>query len=179
MEKKIDLNKLTLQTSHLHSNAFASIATLIARYPPFNNFAFNLMVSKISDQLKFKSNVTAIFENKIVAYAGWIIVNDYDANRWYVEGGTLPQPNWEYGDAIIVTMTVTEHRVYLLPLIRAISHLSKNKNGYALRSYQDGRLDLRQKICTGKSETFYHKKPTSTPLINPISEIKDIHNDKF
>jgi hemolysin-activating ACP:hemolysin acyltransferase len=157
-KKETDLNKLVLQTSHLNSSAFANIAHLVSRYPPFDKFSFFLMVSKITDQLKFKTNVTAILDNKVVAYAGWIIVNDYDANRWLIEGGPLPEPNWQFGDAIIVTMTVTENKSYLLPLIRAISHSSQDRNGYALRSYQDGRLDLRQKICTGKKQTFHHKK---------------------
>lgn len=176
MDKKTtNLNKnLTLQTSHLNGNAFANIAHLVSRYPPFNNFSFYLMVSKISDQLRFKTNVTGIVDNKVVAYAGWIIVNDYDANRWYTEGGPLPDANWQYGDAIIVTMTVAEHKSYLLPLIRAISHLSQDKNGYALRSYQDGRLDLRQKICTGKKQNFYHNKLATDSLI----EDNDIKNEK-
>lgn len=152
------LKGLTFRSASLNDTDFAGVSLMVSRYPPFFNYSFRLMLMKLIDQLKYQANATAFLNGKIVAYAGWIVVNGTDAERWLKEGGEIPIPNWETGDAAIVTITVTDHKRYLLPLMRAISDRCAGKKVYAIRSFQDGRKDERRPAVNARAQTFYHNQ---------------------
>ena len=84
---------IELRTSFLTDQNLIQVCDIVSKYPPFLNYSFRLMLVKLFDQLQYKANVTALINNKIVAYAGWITVNDSDAEKWFKEGGELPIPN--------------------------------------------------------------------------------------
>lgn len=155
---KAKLKDLKLITSGLNDTALVGASLIVSRHPPFWNYSFRLMLMKLVDQLKYSANVTAMLDGKIVAYAGWIVVDDNDAQRWLNEGGELPLPNWQSGDAAIITIIVTEHKRYLLPLMRAVSHLCAGKKGYAMRSYQDGRADSKRQTIDARAQVFHHEQ---------------------
>jgi hypothetical protein len=108
------------------------------------------MLLKIIDQMKFKSNVSIIHQGKLVGYSGWIVVNGEEAKIWQRDGGEIPFPNWQNGDASIVTITVSDERKYLLPLMRAIKKKNVGKKIYAIRSFMDGREAQRRPAIVGR-----------------------------
>ncbi len=154
---KPQLKDLQLVSSGLNDTALVGVSLIVSRHPPFVNYSFRLMLMKLIDQLKYKANVTAMQNGKIVAYAGWIVVNDADAQRWLKVGGEIPVPNWQTGDAAIITMIVTEHKRYLLPLMRAVSHSCAGKKGYAMRAYQDGRAETKRQTIDARVQIFHHE----------------------
>lgn len=153
---KAELKDLKLVSSGLNDAALVGTALIVSRHPPFFHYSFRLMLMKLVDQLKYSANVTAMLDGKIVAYAGWIVVNDANAQRWLKDGGELPIPNWQSGDAAIITIIVTEHKRYLLPLMRAVSHRCAGKKGYAMRAYQDGRADSKRQTIDARVQIFHH-----------------------
>lgn len=155
------LADLQLASSGLNDTAMVGVSLIVSRHPPFFNYSFRLMLMKLVDQLKYSANITAVLDGKIVAYAGWIVVNDSDAQRWLKDGGELPVPNWQNGNAAIITIIVTEHKRYLLPLMRAVSHVCQGKKGYAMRSYQDGRADSKRQTIDAREQTFHHEQSGS------------------
>lgn len=145
---------LSVQQGKLNDATLVATCLLVSRYPPFFQYSFGLMMDKLMEQLRYQANAIIVKENKVVAYAGWIVVNDADAKRWLAEGGELPLPNWQHGDAIIVTITVSQQRNFLLPLIRAVSHVCSNKKVYRMRSFQNGKEEMRRPPITGRTQSF-------------------------
>lgn len=145
---------IRLENGNFNAPTIAAVSLLVSRHPPFLQYAFGLMMARLTDQLTHKANVLVIKEDALVAYAGWLVVHDADAKKWMIEGGELPTPDWKNGDAAIVTITVTEHRDFLFPLMRAISHLFAGKKVYCMRTFQDGREDARRPPITGHIQSF-------------------------
>jgi hypothetical protein len=148
--KKITPNDFDVITLDLNDSNFILAIMLVSKYPPFFNYSFRLMLLKIIDQMKFKSNVSIIHQGKLVGYSGWIVVNDEEAKIWQRDGGEIPLPNWQNGDASIVTITVSDERKYLLPLMRAIKKKNVGKKIYAIRSFMDGREAQRRPAIVGR-----------------------------
>jgi hypothetical protein len=148
--KKITPNDFDVITLDLNDSNFILAIMLVSKYPPFFNYSFRLMLLKIIDQMKFKSNVSIIHQGKLVGYSGWIVVNGEEAKIWQRDGGEIPLPNWQNGDASIVTITVSDERKYLLPLMRAIKKKNVGKKIYAIRSFMDGREAQRRPAIVGR-----------------------------
>ena len=142
---------IRVENAAFNATNLAAVALLVSRHPPFVQYAFGLMMARLVDQLSYQSNVMVIKDDVLVAYAGWIVVQDTEAKKWLAEGGELPAPDWKGGDSVIVTMTVTEHRDFLFPLMRAVSHLCAGKKGYRMRTYQNGKGEVRRLMPNGKT----------------------------
>ncbi len=82
-------NKLNLRLEQGFFNPLtvSAVSLLVCRYPPFFHYEFGLMMSKLTDQLQNSANVLVIQDEQIVAYAGWIVVKDADAQKWMADGG--------------------------------------------------------------------------------------------
>jgi len=143
-------NDFDVITLDLNDPNFVTAVMLVSKYPPFLNYSFRLMLIKIIDQLKFKSNVSVVQQGKLVGYAGWIVVNEEHAEEWQRNGGEIPIPNWQNGNASIVTITVSDERKYLLPLMRAIKKKNVGRKIYAIRSFMDGREAQRRPAIVGR-----------------------------
>jgi len=131
------------------TNLYAA-ASLVSVFKPFSHYSFQLMWAKLNEQLQQKCNVMVLDGNRLVAYGGWLRVNADDAEKWKREGGELPNPNWVSGQASIVTVVVATDKRYLQPLVRAISHCCAGMKVYRMRSFQDGREDMRRAPITGR-----------------------------
>ena len=141
---------IRLEIALLNDHAVSALTRLISRYPPFSEYKFGMITPRLIDQLHNRANVIVVYESNAVAYAGWIMVNNEDAKHWTSHGGELPTPNWESGDAIIVTIAVSEHRDFLMALGRGIAKVSAGKKVYRMRTFQDGRSDIRRPPLTAR-----------------------------
>jgi hypothetical protein len=142
-----------LQIGVLNDPTYVGVCHLVSRYAPFSQYSFQLMFDKIGEQLFNRSNVMLVVDSRVVAYAGWVRVDAADASQWLSCGGDIPKPNWESGDAIIVTMVVSQDKKYILPLIKAVSHVCAGLKVYRLRSFQNGRVDMRRPPITGRAHS--------------------------
>jgi hypothetical protein len=142
--------KYLLQIGVMNDSTYIGVSRLVSRFAPFAHYSFQLMLDKLAEQLINKSNVMMVVNGRIVAYAGWINITAEVAHHWYSHGGELPPPNWQHGEAAIVTIVVTQDSRYLIPLIKAVSHVCAGKKVYRLRSFQDGRMDMRRPPIVGR-----------------------------
>ena len=92
---------IIVNVTDLNDSNFILAIMLVSKYPPFFNYSFRLMLLKIIDKMKFKSNVSIIHQGKLVGYSGWIVVNDQEAEKWQRDGGEIPLPNWQNGNAFL------------------------------------------------------------------------------
>jgi hypothetical protein len=141
---------LVISVSELNDQNLMSISWLVSRFKPFYAYSFGLMLDKLYEQLKHKTNITITLDGKLVAYAGWFITDQQKAEEWYlnkVEAMPLANPD---GDAVIVTVVVSQSPVYLRVLIRSISHLCAGKKVYRKRSFMDQREDMYRPPITGR-----------------------------
>ena len=150
-------NNIRLENGGFNAPTIAAVSLLVSRHPPFLGYAFGLMMARLNDQLTNKANVLIVKNDALMAYAGWIVVRDAEAKKWLIEGGELPTPDWKNGDAAIVTITVTEDQSFLLPLIRAVSTMCAGKKVYRMRSFQNGKADMRRMPITGRAQSFISK----------------------
>lgn len=145
--------RVRLEVGQLNDVTFSAVLSLVARYPPFSAFSFGLMVERLYEQLRHGANVLAIENGRLVAYAGWLRVNQAQAELWQSGAAEMPPIDWQ-GDAAIVTVTVAERRNLLVPLLHGISHVCAGVPVYRMRSFQDGRPDIRRPPITGRHYKF-------------------------
>lgn len=141
---------LVISVSELNDQNLMSTAWLVSRFRPFYAYSFGLMLDKLYEQLKNKTNITITLDGKLVAYAGWYFTDLQLAEDWYrnkLEAMPLPTSN---GNASIVTIVVTQNNTYLRLLIRGISHLCAGKKVYRKRSFMDDREDMHRPPITGR-----------------------------
>ncbi|HRH78310.1 MAG TPA: hypothetical protein PK129_13255 [Cellvibrionaceae bacterium] len=146
--------RVRLEVGQFNELNFASVLSSVARHPPFAHFSFGLMTERLREQLQHGANVLAIENGQLIGYAGWIRVNQAAAEYWQSGAGEIPLPDWQKGDAAIVTVTVVEHRSVLVPLMHGISHVCAGMPVYRMRSFQDGRPDMRRPPIRGRRYQF-------------------------
>ncbi len=140
---------MQIQQGALNDVSLLATLLLVSRYFPFFGYAFGLMMEKLIDQLRYGACAVVVVDNHLVAYIGWILVDDQEAQKWLKEGGELPIPRWDTGDAGIVTVLVAEDKKYIRPLIREAVRIGKGKKAYRMRSFQDGRPEMRRPPIKG------------------------------
>lgn len=143
-----------LEVGTLNDTTLAAVLVSVARHPPFMGFSFGLMVHSLSNQLRHGASVLAIEHGQLVGYAGWLRVNSASARQWQAGLAPIPPENWQSGDAAIVTVTVVDRRALLAPLLHGISHVCAGMPVYRLRSFQDGRPDIRRPPIVGRKYVF-------------------------
>lgn len=146
--------QVRLERGALNDTTLAAVLTQVARHPPFLQYSFGLMVHNLTEQLRHGANVMAIEQGRLVAYAGWIRVKGAEAAAWQHGLRDLPEADWNGGDSAIITVTVTDNPAVLLPLFRAVSHVSAGVRVYCMRSFQDGRPDMRRPGIVGRPQVF-------------------------
>ena len=121
---------------------FASLVELLARHPPFSNFALGLLVARLKRQLEYHSGVVALQNNRAIAYFGGIQIKEQDAEAWLNSRGAFsPNPDWESGTAMLITIVVTDKPQLLRPMARRFASYYPGHRGYWKRIYSDDRPD--------------------------------------
>lgn len=141
---------MQVQQGALNDASLLATLLLVSRHFPFFGYAFGLMVQKLIDQLRHGACAMVVVDNHLVAYIGWILVDDQEAEKWLNEGGVLPTPCWDTGNAKIITVLVAEDKKYIRPLIRESVRIGKRKKAYRMRSFQDGRPEMRRPPLRGR-----------------------------
>lgn len=141
---------IRFEVGGLNDRTVAAVLPLVARHPPFTAYSFGLMVPSLMEQLRHGASALAIDQGRLVGYAGWLRVDAEQARRWQRHERGLPEPAWQHGDAAIVTVTVVDRPGLLAPLLHAISHVCAGLPVYRMRSFQDGRPDMRRPPITGR-----------------------------
>ncbi|RYX97677.1 MAG: hypothetical protein EOO28_02225 [Comamonadaceae bacterium] len=145
---------IRLERGSLTDASLLSVLTLVAQHPPFRRYAFGLMVGSLTEQLRHGASVLAFRDGQLLAYAGWLRVEKEQAARWQRGEAGLPEPNWGLQSAAIINTTVTTDVRLLAPLLRAVSHVCDGIEVYRMRSFQDGRPDMRRPPITGRRHAF-------------------------
>ena len=146
--------RIRLERGQLSDVTLAAVLGCVARHPPFAGFSFGLMVDRLREQLRHGACVLAIEDGQLVGYAGWVRVQEASARQWQAGQAEMPPADWGQGGAVIVTVTVVERRPVLVPLLHAISHVCAGLPVYRMRSFQDGRPDMRRPAITGRRYAF-------------------------
>lgn len=147
-------NNLVVSISELNDQNLMSIAWLVSRFKPFYAFSFGLMMDKLYEQLKNRTNITITVDGKLVAYAGWYLTAEENAEEWYSNQLEIMPQIISDGNAAIVTIVVSHNPKYLRLLIRSISHLCAGKKVYRKRSFMDQRKDMYRPPITGRLHQF-------------------------
>lgn len=143
-----------LEVGPLNDLTFSAVVRLVSAYPPFQGYAFGLMVPRLIEQLTHGANVLAIQGGVLVGYAGWLRVRAPEAAAWQQGERAIPAADWVAGDAAIVTVTVARAPALLPHVVRGISHVCAGLPVYRMRSFQDGRPDARRPPITGRVHRF-------------------------
>ncbi len=146
--------RIRLEVGRLDDRCLAAVLGLVSRHPPFVAYAFGLMVHNLGQQLRHGANVLAIADGRLVAYAGWLRVDLQAARSWQRGERGIPEEDWEQGGAAIVTVVVADEPGCIPALLHGISHVCAGLPVYRMRSFQDGRPDMRRPPIVGRRQVF-------------------------
>ena len=141
---------LQLQTGVPHDIVISAVLRKLAEHEPFRTYSHAVVVNAVMAQLQHGANVMGLRDGKLVAYAGWLRVQQSYAEAWLREQADLPVPDWENADAVIVTVFVADHPADIRLMIRAISNACANMPVYRLRVFENARHEQKRKPITGR-----------------------------
>jgi hypothetical protein len=121
------------------------LCDFVSRFPPFGGFEFRQMAVALRYQLETQSHLVAGFDDRIVAYIGWIRTTKAIAESWINGNGALTAVA-ENADAVAATILVTENSRYVLPLVRSAKTLNRDYSVYWKRQFSDGREDIKRSV---------------------------------
>ena len=96
-------------------------------------------------QLETQSHLVAGYEDEIVGYLGWIPTTTEIAEAWISDQAPLVASTEEVS-AIAVTVLVTSHPRYALPLIRRAKAERPGLPVYWKRQYVDGKEPQKRSV---------------------------------
>lgn len=133
---------LVLTRARPHPLLFAGVVDLLSRHRPYSEYGFGLLVARLKRQLQQRSGVAVLRNNIPVAYMGGVQVAEEAGRQWQASRGeTMPEPDWEHGTGMVITIVVTDDRRYLRPMARSFASLYPHHTGFWKRVYTDGRPD--------------------------------------
>jgi len=91
-------------------------------------------------QLSTKTHMVATVDNKLVAYAGWMIISIECANAWVKNDA--PLINDADGAAAAATVFACNSKDLVLPFLREIKLRHPGLSCYSKRFYADGRKPI-------------------------------------
>lgn len=146
------LKELKIERSLLNDLNLISVAWLVSRFQPFYTYSFGLMMDKLFEQLRARTNITISESGKIVAYADWYETDLPSAENWQKNNLEKMPATLQGGDAVIVTVVVTQNPKYLRTLIRAISHSCAGKKAFRKRTFHNAKPDMIRPPITGRAQ---------------------------
>jgi cytochrome P450 len=94
-------------------------------------------------------------KGELVGYAGWSMVDRQQAERWYRQGGEFPTIVMQGGSAVIATIIVCSDPALIYLLNKGVSHQCAGLPVYRLRSFQDGREEMRRPPILGRKQHIF------------------------
>jgi len=118
------------------------VLDLLARHDPYRSYPFGVMYPRLMRQICHHSAVVVVRGSSPIGYFGGVLVPRSSAEAWHQSRGqSVFQADWEHGDAVVITIVVSDHPRLLRPMARCFSRLYPTKKGYWKRVYTDGRQD--------------------------------------
>jgi hypothetical protein len=139
------MNGLTFERLPNSPYALGMVSEFVARFAPFNDYEFGVMIKTLMYQLETSSHLIAGVHDRIAGYVGWIRTTGGIAESWFKQDAQL-QPAFENIDAIAVTVLATEDPQYMLPLIKQAKTLNLGYSVYWKRHFIDGRLAAKRTV---------------------------------
>lgn len=121
---------------------------LLVRYlagkQPFARFDFGQTVGTLIFQLHQGTHLAATRNDALVGYLGWQRVDTEVAKAWAAgQEGLIARPD---GQAVAVTVFVTDAARDILPMIRAAKRAEPGRSVYWRRYFSDGRDPQRRAV---------------------------------
>lgn len=118
------------------------VLDLLARHQPYRDYPFALMLARVRRQMDQRSAVIVLRDAIPIAYFGGVLLARDAAERWHHSCGEIGfDADWAHGDAVVISIVVSDHPRLLRPMARAFAKLYPGHQGYWKRVYTDGRPD--------------------------------------
>jgi hypothetical protein len=144
------MSKLLISRVPSNPVSFALVCNFVARYPPFDNFEFGLMVKSLRFQLEQQTHLVGSIDDRVVAYLGWIQTSREMAEAWASSEGPLhPQLN---GDSVAVTVMATQSSAHILPLIKEAKRVASDKSVFWKRDFSGARGSVKRAVRKRQAE---------------------------
>jgi hypothetical protein len=121
------------------------ICEFVARFAPFNDYEFGVMIKTLLYQLETGSHLAAGIDDRLVGYLGWISTTREIAEGWFNHDAQL-RPASTNIDAVAVTILATEEPRYARPLIKQAKLLNPHYSVYWKRQFDSGRLGAKRAV---------------------------------
>lgn len=118
------------------------ILHLLARHDPYRRYPYAITLLRVMRQLSHGSAVVVLKGNDPIAYFGGVLVARDAAEQWHQSRGEAGfDADWHNGDAVVISIVVSDHPRLLRPMARAFAKLYPTFKHYWKRVYTDGRQD--------------------------------------
>jgi hypothetical protein len=139
------MTALTFERVSSSPYSLGMICEFVARFPPFNDFEFGVVVKTLLYQLESASHLAAGLDDRLVGYVGWISTTREIAEAWLDRDAQL-RPAFENADTLAVTILAAEEPSYIAPLIREAKVRHPGHSVFWKRYYTDGRLPAKRRV---------------------------------
>ncbi|HTF95446.1 MAG TPA: hypothetical protein VL995_04870 [Cellvibrio sp.] len=146
------MSPLQFQVGVPHDIVISAVLRKLAEHEPFRTYSLAVMVNAVMQQLHCSANVMGLRDGKLVAYAGWLRVKKNEAENWQRGIRELPLPDWQQGDAAIVTVFIADYAADVRLLARAISNACANVPVYRMRVFEQGTVEHKRRPITGRTQ---------------------------
>ncbi len=120
--------------------ALGVVLSFICRSPPYAEFRAAKIIKAVQHQLSTGCHVCLIEDERLVAYAGWLPVDETEAERWIeVDINLHPVPS-AMTDAAALTIVSVRSSREIPQLIRACRQQASQGKIYFKRNYAGGRV---------------------------------------
>ena len=120
--------------------ALGVVLSFICRSSPYAEFRAAKIITAVQHQLSTGCHVCLIEDERLVAYAGWLPVDEAEAERWIeVDTNLHPVPP-AMTDAAALTIVSVRSSREITQLIRACRQRATQRKIYFKRNYAGGRV---------------------------------------
>lgn len=122
------LQNSDIAITHFHDGRFyynkCQILEYLSASQPFDAYGLKSMLEAVTTQMRTGCYAVALKDDKIIAYAGWILTTRQVADRWLKNEGQLTVEVAAPGAAVFTILAVSQTDL-LLPIARHV----RRKNG--------------------------------------------------
>ena len=133
-------SELIFKTLDFEPHSFGLILRYLSQKQPFAGFELGATANTVLQQLSTKTHMVATVDDKLVAYAGWMITSIECAKAWV--NNDAPLVHKVDGVAAAATVFACNSNELVLPFLREIKLRHPGLSCYSKRFYADGRKPI-------------------------------------